>query len=136
MEGVRVNIEWVEVVKGGCMMIRSLAEQIEATGASKSLWRTIDDVERMMDGLPLGKAKGLRKRLRSKIRRAMYQVEEKYYRMGYRRGVFSAYGKYQKTGKLSGNIRRIITVPFRSGDPKFVQRRKLTLEAGTDEADK
>lgn len=89
-----------------------------------------------MDGLPLDKARGLRKKLRSKIRRAMYQAEEKYYRKGYRRGVLAAYGKYQKTGKLSGNVKRIVTIPFRSGDPKYVQRKQLTLEAKIDEASK
>ena len=136
MEGVSVNVERFEAMKGGCMMIRSLEEQIEATGASKSLWKTIDDVERMMDGLPLDRARGLRKRLRSKIRRTMYQVEEKYYRKGYRRGVLTAYGRYQKTGKLSGSVKRIITVPFRSGDPQFVQRKQLTLETKIDEVGK
>jgi len=55
-----------------------VVDDIQPMGASKSLYATMKDIDRMIEGLPLDKARPLRKKLRYKIRRAIYQFEEQW----------------------------------------------------------
>jgi len=106
-----------------------VVDDIEAMGASKSLYATMKDIERMIEGLPLDKASPLRKKLRHRIRKAIYQFEEQYYRRGYRQGVYAACEKLDEKGKILGIVRKVIRVRFRAGDPDFSKPKKVILEA-------
>lgn len=104
-------------------------EEIEARGASKALYKTMEDIERMLEGSPLDQARPLRDKLRRKIRSAIYQFEERYYDLGYKRGVYTAYDTLKRKGKISGPVKRVIRVRFSAGDPQFFRRKAITLKA-------
>lgn len=98
-----------------------IEEESEKKGASKSLHRTMKDIDRMIKGLPLPRAGTLREKLRGKIRRAISEGEEGYYRKGYRRGVYAACDMLEKRGKISGVVRKIMRVHFTTlSNPKRV----------------
>jgi len=109
-------------------------EDIEARGASKALYRTMKDIDRIIIGLPLPKAGPLRERLRSRIRRAIHEGEEWYYRTGYRRGVYAAADVLGNKGKILGTVKKVMRVHFTTlSEPKRVvlianpeQRKKST----------
>jgi hypothetical protein len=106
-----------------------LEEKIEARGASKALNKTMEDIDRMIEGIPLDKARPLRKKLRHKIRRAFHQFDEHYYVLGYKRGVYTAYDMLSKRGKISGIVKKVMRVRFLPSDPNFGKPKTVILKA-------
>ena len=85
-------------------------EDLAAAAASKAIHKTIEDIELLLEGLPLKSAGKLRTKLRAALIAGFNDVGRLWYERGFNRGHREAYQEFRRTDavpiKLSADVHR------------------------------
>lgn len=81
-------------------MAYRIDEDSAAAAASKAIHKTIEDVESLLDGLPLKDAGKLRTKLREVFIRGFNDVGKLWYKRGFNRGHREAHQEFRRTGDV------------------------------------
>jgi hypothetical protein len=83
-----------------------------AAGASASLNKSLKDIDRILEGLPLATDRPLREEFRSTIRHSLVKAQKRFYKIGFKRGVFTAHELFKKSKNIPFPIKKKIKVSF------------------------
>jgi len=83
-----------------------------AARASASLNKSLKDIDRILEGLPLAKDKPLREEFRFTIRHALINAQKRFYKIGFKRGVFTSLDLFKKRKNIPFRIKKKMKVSF------------------------
>jgi len=83
-----------------------------AAGASKAIYKTISDIETLLDGDTLLRAGKLRSHLRKALIDGFDEVGQQWYKKGFNRGHKEAYKHYLETKRVPRRLRKEIRRKF------------------------
>jgi hypothetical protein len=96
-------------------------QEIFAAGASASLNKSLKDIDRILEGLSLTTDRPLREEFRTTIRHALVKAQRRFYKIGFKRGVFTTHELFKKSKNIPFPIRKKMKVSFlASNRPELV----------------
>ncbi|MCX6166148.1 MAG: hypothetical protein NTU73_15020 [Ignavibacteriae bacterium] len=100
-------------------------ENYTTSGASKSLNKSIKDLEKISKNKLLDNAGELREKFRSRYKNILLKVALQWYKIGFKRGHKVSYLKFIKTGTVPKNLTKEMNASFIKGTFK----RKVKLQS-------
>lgn len=82
------------------------------SGASKSLYKSIDDLEKIAKNKLKGIEGELREKFRDEYRKKLLELAIKWYKIGFQRGHKECYSVFKKTGTVPKKLTIIKTANF------------------------
>lgn len=95
---------------------------------SRGIQKTLTEIDKILDGLPLDHAGPLRTKLRDAMTSAFDDLSLRWYKKGFNRGHREAFREFEETGEVPEQLKTNKKRQFRPNGDKHQVRLKSTLK--------